>query len=117
MYNGSDFKVKYRFYSEEEGGRKYTPHQGYRSDWAYEIEDELRLYRIWPTFLDEKGEHFQKYTSVSNSGVAEMTIVVLETKNKLHGSRVKVGVKGYFMEGSKIVAEAEVIEVTGLNET
>ena len=30
-----NFKIKYRFYSEDEGGRKKLPYQGYRSDFFY----------------------------------------------------------------------------------
>lgn len=34
-----DFRVKYRFYSKNQGGRKSTPFQGYRSDFAYDGDD------------------------------------------------------------------------------
>jgi hypothetical protein len=32
----ADFRVKYCFYTEQEGGRKSLPYQGYRSDFGYE---------------------------------------------------------------------------------
>ena len=54
-----DFIVKYRFYDENEGGRKTgTPIQGYRSDFMY-AEDEVdnkqkcKMWMIHPEFLDQ----------------------------------------------------------------
>ncbi|MDH6348628.1 MULTISPECIES: hypothetical protein [Brevibacillus] len=36
----ADFRVKYRFYSEAESGRKLPPVQGYRSDFSYAGDNE-----------------------------------------------------------------------------
>lgn len=50
----ADFRVKYRLYRPEEGGRKRPPRQGYRSDFAFD-EDDLshpKLYMIFPELED-----------------------------------------------------------------
>ncbi len=53
----ADFRVVYRFYSMEEGGRKSLPHQGYRSDFYYEHPEHSgssTIFMIWPEFEDEE---------------------------------------------------------------
>ena len=112
-----DFEVKYRFFSASEGGRKTgTPFQGYRSDWAYEGDDikETGIYMIHPEFLDENGNVLDKDVQVSVEGIARMGILIEEMKDIIHRKRIEVGVKGYFMEGGRRVAEAEVIKIVGL---
>jgi hypothetical protein len=111
-----DFIVKYKFYSEEEGGRKTgTPTQGYRSDFLY-AEDKAKdgLWMIWPEFLDLNGKLIvDKSTHVDLNGKAMMWIIN-EQFIELHKTKIKTGQKGFFMEGSRKVAECEVIEVVGL---
>ena len=50
------------------------------------------------------------------AGIARMRIVSPEMREKIHGARVKEGVKGYVMKGSRKVAEATIIRVVGLGE-
>lgn len=46
-----DFIVQYRFFSSEEGGRETNPTQGYRSDFLYSGDENLKqLWMIWPEF-------------------------------------------------------------------
>ncbi len=54
----ADFKIRYRFYSAEEGGRKTPAFQGYRSDFWYDYENHIpnSIYMIWPEFENEEGE-------------------------------------------------------------
>ena len=114
-----DFEVKYRFLSAVEGGRKTgSPFQGYRSDWAYEGDDisKTGIYMIHPEFLDNNGNVLDKDVQVPISGIARMRILSEEMKGIIHRKRIKVGVKGYFMEGGRRVAEAEVTKVVGLKE-
>jgi len=112
-----DFIVQYCFFSEEEGGRKTgNPVQGYRSDFMYSgDEDKKQLWMIWPEFLDEKNNVIlDKSVRVSNSGKAKMWIIN-EANHELHKSRIKIGLKGYFMEGPRKVAECEVIQIVNLS--
>lgn len=112
-----DFKVKYRFYSESEGGRKSLPFQGYRPDfWYYHNEqpDLNSMYMIWPEFEDETGNIItQTETTVLKEGVARMWII-MPSMRKFHRDKINIGLKGFFMEGSNRVAECEVIELIDL---
>ena len=110
-----DFRVKYRFFTPEEGGRWSLPSQGYRSDFDYaeRIPDDKGIYMIWPEFEDETSQVItDNKTSVPTIGTARMWVVNPEMRNR-HQQRVKVGTKGYFMEGER-VATCEVIELVGL---
>jgi hypothetical protein len=117
LHHKADFRVKYRFYSTEEGGRKTLPFQGYRSDFWYEHPEHSRtnqIFMIWPEFEDEKGNLILTDTvPVQQTGTAKMWILVPEGRN-YHKSKIKVGLAGYFMEGSRRVAECEVIEIVDL---
>jgi hypothetical protein len=87
--------------------------QGYRSDWKYEADANTpQAYMIWPRFEDGSGAWFPDGAEVPNSGTAAMVIVDPSMKS-LHEGRIAVGVRGFFVEGGKRVAEAEVIEVLG----
>jgi hypothetical protein len=110
-----DFIVQYRFFSEDEGGRKINPGQGYRSDFMYaEDEKSIKIWMIWPEFLDnENNVILDKSIHVSTFGKAKMWIVT-GVNQELHKSRIKIGKKGYFMEGPRKVAECEVIEILRL---
>ncbi|MES2455768.1 MAG: hypothetical protein V4594_09520 [Bacteroidota bacterium] len=113
----ADFKVSYRFYTALEGGRQSVPHQGYRSDFWYahpEHNGTNQLFMIWPEFLDENGNLIlDDQNSVASSGIAQMWIIAAE-RRVYHSNKIKLGLKGCFMEGSRRVAECEVIEIIGL---
>jgi hypothetical protein len=111
-----DFKVKYRFYTKEEGGRQTIPYQGYRSDFWYPHPDHPSngIFMIWPEFEDDAGNIIlDNGKSVLPSGIANMWIIVPE-RRPYHYDKIQAGTIGYFMEGSKRVAECEVIEILGL---
>jgi hypothetical protein len=112
----ADFRVQYRFYSQEEGGRKKPVFQGYRSDFTYDGDDiRNKFYCIHPEFEDEQGNVIlNDSTPVPFEGTARMWILFPEMRKEVHVNRIKVGVLGYFMEGPKKVAKAEVIEILGL---
>jgi hypothetical protein len=114
----ADFRVKYRFYSVEEGGRYLMPIQGWQSNFAYATkypEDKGAVFMIWPEFEDAAGNVFldKEDLYVDPSGTARMWIAMLEMR-KLHRQRIRIGTKGYFMEGNHKVAECEVIDIVGL---
>jgi hypothetical protein len=112
----ADFRVRYRFYSQEEGGRLQLPYQGYRSDFWYDYigGTDNQVFMIWPEFENVDGELImQNDCPVPKSGTARMWIIVPETR-PLHQLNLKLGLTGYFMEGGRKVAESEVIELVGL---
>ncbi|MCR8635345.1 hypothetical protein [Paenibacillus radicis (ex Xue et al. 2023)] len=52
-----DFRIRYRLYSEEEGGRKKSVYQGLRCDFSYDSDNiyERGIFAIHPEFEDEFG--------------------------------------------------------------
>lgn len=114
-----DFKVKYVFRTKEEGGRNSPAHQGIRSDFWYENKDnkDNQLFMIWPEFENEIGELIS-IGEVASKGIARMWIVNKELR-KYHQERIRIGTKGYFMEGENRTADCEVVEIVDLmiNET
>ncbi|MBL8182150.1 MAG: hypothetical protein JNL64_11145 [Blastocatellia bacterium] len=113
----NDFEVQYRFYSSEEGGRQGPALQGYRCDWQYaDIIEERpdQVWMIWPIFLDSNGRFLPENTEVPNQGIAQMLIVDKGLKESVHKNRIRVGIRGYFVEGLKRIAEASVTRVVDL---
>lgn len=112
----SDFRVSYRFYSKEEGGRERMPYQGYRCDFWYEHEanKENSVFMIWPEFEDVNGDVIlDTGLPVNSSGTARMLIINDEMRS-YHLGKIKTGMTGYFIEGKK-VAECKVIEILDLH--
>ena len=112
-----DFNIKYKFYSTEEGGRRLLPRQGYRCDFSYAGDDikEIGIFAIHPEFEDEEGNIIlDNNRPINNSGTARMWILFEEMRERVHKHRIKVGTKGYFMEGSRRVGEVEVTKIVGL---
>ncbi|MBS1635693.1 MAG: hypothetical protein JST26_07195 [Bacteroidetes bacterium] len=111
----ADFRVKYKFRSPEDGGRKTgEPYQGIRSDFSFVGDAENTMYIIWPEFEDSEGNVLLcSDKSVPNQGTARMWIVNNEMRPS-HYDRIKIGVKGYFREGAMVSADCEVIEVLDL---
>ncbi len=89
----------------------YSSPSGIRSDFWYYHEDnqEDGMFMIWPLFEDENGSIFD-FGPVLNEGIARMKIVN-EKMIEYHIRRLKVGSKGYFMEGLRKTADCEVIEL------
>jgi len=113
----TDFVVRYRFFTEEHGGRKNLPFQGYRCDFAVEDDfssSNIDLRVIHPEFEDPNGNIILDTTNpVPRTGKARMWILFDESRVR-HRSTLKVGMKGYFMEGPNKVAEADIVEIVGL---
>ena len=111
-----DFRVKYRFFTTEEGGRMTgPPSQGYRSDFMYDGDNPEtdRLFMIHPEFINDENQVILDKSFRSWTGKANMWILNPDFI-EYHKDRIKLGVKGYFMEGAKRTAECEVIELIGL---
>jgi hypothetical protein len=112
----ADFRVRYRFYTKEEGGRKTTPYQGYRSDFWYPHKggNENSVFMIYPEFEDANGNIvLENDKAVNEQGTARMWVIMPKMR-EYHKPRIIKGTKGYFMEGSRKVAECEVIEIIDL---
>ena len=112
----ADFRVKYKFYKEAEGGRKTLPFQGIRTDFWYYHQDnkENSLFMIYPEFEDEhKNVILENNQPVSESGIARMWIIMAPMRG-YHRERIKIGTIGYFMEGPNKIAACEVVEFIGL---
>ena len=112
-----DFEVKYRFFSIDEGGREIgAPFQDYRCDWAYEGDDikKTGIYMIYPEFVDNDGNVLEKNVQVPAEGFARMWILNKELRKMIHKTRIKIGTKGFFMEGNEHVAEAKVTRIVRL---
>jgi len=108
-----DFLVRYRFLRLEEGGRSAPPRQGYRPGWLYDGDDPVRdgAWMIWPRFVAASGAEVGD-GPVPSEGMAQM--FVLDPKFRpMHLSRLRVGTKGFLIEGKAIAAECEVVEVKG----
>ena len=114
----ADFRVKYNFYSKEEGGKERLTYQGNRSDFWYEqgtYKQEKNIFMIWPEFENENGEIIlDESIPISKEGTARMWIVA-EKGRLFHQKNVKIGLKGFFKEGSKSTAECEIIEILDLH--
>jgi hypothetical protein len=113
----ADFKVRYRFYSKEEGGRRtIIPYQGYRSDFQYfnSAHKPGEIFMIWPEFEDGNGNVIREDDrSVLPIGTARMWVIVPE-RRPYHYDKIQIGMIGYFVEGNTRVADCEVIEILGL---
>ena len=75
------------------------------------------IYMIHPEFLDANGNVVGEEIPLMLEDKATMWILVEEMKEKVHRSRIKLGTKGYFMEGSRKIGEVEVDSIVGLNES
>lgn len=113
----ADFRVSYRIYSENEGGRHKPVFQGYRCDFSYEGDNpkSTGIYCIHPEFEDEQGDIIlDNKRPVPLAGTARMWILFPEMRREVHVHRIATGIKGYFMEGPRRVGEVEVIEILDL---
>ena len=111
-----DFEVSYQFY-EGTDGKDRRIFQNFRSNWSYD-EDGLKppmLFPIWPEFLDSRGEVWPDASPVPLAGKATMWIAFRELNVPVHRARIKEGIKGYFMDGNRRVAEAIVTRIIGLH--
>jgi translation elongation factor EF-4 len=109
-----DFRVAYRFYTPEEGGRSRLPLQGIRFDFWYESElhPEKQHFMIWPEFEDEN-QVLIKEGFVFETGTARMWIVSPDWRD-YHREKIQMGTVGYFIEGIRNVTVCEVTEIISL---
>ena len=93
------------------------PRQGMRCDFLYEDDDPKihGIHIIWPELLDkDENVLLNKDIEPPKSGKATMWIGMPEMREKIHQHRLKVGTKGYWVIGSKILAKVKVTKIIGL---
>ncbi|MGA0557009.1 hypothetical protein ACO2Q8_10185 [Larkinella sp. VNQ87] len=109
-----DFEVTYRLFTADEGGRRTPAFQGIRWDFLYE-DFSKEAFMIWPEFLDKNGVLFaEEFEPIEPYGRALMWIVNPALRRTVHQHRIKVGTRGYFMEGLTKVGVCEVTRILGL---
>ncbi len=102
------FRIRYRFLTPEEGGRKQIPKQGWRAAFQYAGEPMYQYYEIWPLFESSDGKLIPELAEVPESGIAQM-FVLHEEEESFHRERARPGVQCYLIEGGRPIAEAEII--------
>lgn len=110
-----DFRVRYRFLSQAEGGRATLPFQHIRSDFLYAEDDPVEngIWCIWPEFVSIDGTVLPEDQPVPAEGAADMYVLNDELRAE-HSRRIRLGTKGFFVEGARRTATCEVVEVLGL---
>ena len=107
-----DFRVTYRLYTIEEGGRFTPAYQGIRWDIRYAEGARPHNWMVYPEFLDPDGIPIPNgpFAPVGKANMFVMNATFLD----FHQQHLRPGVQGYFMEGSRRVGVWEVDEVLGL---
>ena len=112
-----DFRVSYRLFNAEEGGRN-TPHfQHIRWDFSYadeNISEPNQAFMIWPEFVSGAGAVLPKGEPMPRYGLADMFIINPAFRD-FHCQHIRVGVKGYVHEGRRI-GVCEVVGVLALHQ-
>jgi len=99
---------------EAEGGRKELPFQHIRSDFLYAGDDPQSIWCIWPEFLSADGAVLpEDGQRVPVEGLADMYILNGDLRAE-HAQRIRVGTKGFFVEGHRKTAVCEVVAVLDL---
>ena len=105
----SDFRVKYRLFSPEEGGRYHPAFQGIRWNFYYPTGGRNQ-FMIYPEFEDSGGRILDANEQIEDKGFANMWIFNDEMF-KYHKERIELGTRGNFSEGSKFSGECEVVDL------
>ena len=111
-----DFRVTYRLFTAEEGGRKTPAIQHIRWDFSYEEKTNAPKGRfmIFPEFLDPDGCLIPN-GPFSPVGQANMFIVDSDRRD-FHRQYIRPGIRGFFMDGGFAAGVCEVTEVLGLRQ-
>jgi len=113
LKHSADFRVRYKFKTPEDGGRKHLPFQGLRCDFSYFDDPAEKIYMIWPEFETENGIILENDKAVPAEGTAQMWVVIPERRN-IHKDKIKIGTKCFFREGPHKTAICEVVEILDL---
>jgi hypothetical protein len=93
------------------------PYQHVRSDFLYDGDDPTKdgIWCIWPEFLDPNGQALTESERVPAEGLADM-FVLNDDLRVQHRDRIRVGTRGFFVEGPNRTAECEVVQVLSLSD-
>ncbi|MEP5610681.1 MAG: hypothetical protein ABJP45_00455 [Cyclobacteriaceae bacterium] len=105
----SDFRVRYRLFAQDEGGRYMPAFQGIRWNFWYPDHPTGQHFMIYPEFEDSEGNVLDSEIPITSEGFANMWILNPDYFD-YHKERLKVGTKGTFNEG-KPIAECEVVKL------
>jgi hypothetical protein len=114
--NLPDFRAAVAFLSDEQGGRKAQPRQGYRPDIHYADDADSQAWMVWPLFLSNDGFELEYDAAVPGLCDANFYIVDAQLRLQVHASRLKVGVHFDLVEGARRVAVCKVTAVLALHE-
>lgn len=110
-----DFRVTYRLYTAEEGGRKTPAYQGIRWDFRYDDPAiSTGTWMIRPVFLGLDGLPLS-LVPLPHVGQADM-YTLSGGLQAFHRQHIRPGVRGYFVEGSRRMGVCEVVEVIRLKQ-
>jgi hypothetical protein len=112
-----DFEAVIRIFPFSQRGRMTPAFNGLRWDFSYADDPQGELHAIVPDFIDENcnslpPDHPLPVDIFLN---ARMTIISDEMRTQFHRRRVKIGLRFFCHEGSKRVAEGQVLRLTGLH--
>lgn len=108
-----DFRVSYTLYRAEEGGRKTPANQHIRWDFRYDDKAiSTHTFTIWPEILYPNGELLVD-GYVPMHGLADI-FIVFSASRAFHQQHIKLGLRGYFVEGPHLVAVCEVVAILSL---
>jgi hypothetical protein len=112
-----DFRVSYRLFTQEEGGRWAPPYQHIR--WNFRYDDKTistgTFIMVYPEILTPDGTYFPEGQPIPMVGLADMFIFSAKAR-AFHAPHIRPGTRGYFVEGRQRVGVWEVLEVTGLRD-
>ena len=105
-----DFCVKYS-YIDDQPEQAIKLYQGIRSDFCFADDyDKRQLYIIWPEFIHASGEPISANSEAEKQGLALMYILFDESRDEIR-AKLKEGVRGFIVMGSRKIALAEVESV------
>ena len=109
--NKPDFEIEYSWVSDSQ-----RPFQHMRSDFRYpEVFGDEGIWMIWPEFINQSGDVIRNLETLSRSGRATMWILSREKEYlDIHKERLKVGLVGELVVGSRVLATAKVTKILGL---
>ncbi|RYD68284.1 MAG: DUF5077 domain-containing protein [Verrucomicrobiaceae bacterium] len=110
----ADFRVTYRLFTAEEGGRKTPAYQGIRWDICYAEDTSAKTRMVYPEFIDPDGFPVPN-GPFAPIGRADMFVLSPDMLS-FHRQLIHSGTRGYFMEGSTRVGVWEVAQVLGLRQ-
>jgi hypothetical protein len=119
LYPYDDFEADIRIYTQAEGGRRTPVFNGIRWDLAYAEDgpDPPSLYMVWPDFFAVGGRSLPTDQPLPVGPVlaARMYVLMDEMRAEVHRGRIAPGVRFFYHEGPKRVAEGVVTRITGLH--